>query len=329
MRFNYQPGKSQLLFLTGIIGAPVSATTGRIGYFNTDGTAGHDTAKDGLWFESGSTAVSVNVGKAGSVNSVAQSSWNLDRMNGAGGAVNPSGITIDWGLAQIFVIDFEWLGVGRVRFGLVVNGLIYYVHEFLHANIVSNVYMLNPNHSLRYEVRSTGGSKTVRQICSSIMSEGGSDPSGTFRTAFTPVAGVASVTTSPTAIVNIRLASTRLSSTIQETILSILGSDASYFDLRIGGTVAGTALSYASVGTDSAVEYAIGDATNTVTGGTILMAGFIPTSSDSLTLPVNSIMRIGTEFVGGAETAQVMRLCVSSLATTITARASLVFKEVP
>lgn len=83
---------------------------------------------------------------------MAQSAWNVDKLDGTGA----SGITVDPTKSQIFVFDFEWLGVGRVRTGLVVDGKIYYFHYFSHANVTNVVYMSTPNLPLRYELENDG-----------------------------------------------------------------------------------------------------------------------------------------------------------------------------
>ena len=84
----------------------------------------------------------------------AQAHFNLDTMDGTG----PSGVPLDLTKSQIFVIDYEWLGVGRVRFGFVFAGAIVYCHDAVFANTVGSVYMSTPNNPLRYQTEATGGS---------------------------------------------------------------------------------------------------------------------------------------------------------------------------
>ena len=75
----------------------------------------------------------------------------------------------------------QWLGVGRVRVGFNINGVIYYAHYFNNANNLGSVYMSTPNLPVRYEVSSTGGSVTLDQICCTVQSEGGNSQMGTIR----------------------------------------------------------------------------------------------------------------------------------------------------
>jgi hypothetical protein len=172
MRFNYEPGKSQIMFMTGIIGNSTN-TRSRIGYFNSSTVAPYSADIDGIYFEHDGVTAKVCVSKHGTVESANQANWNVDPMNGSG----KSGITVDWTKCHIFVIDFQYLGVGRVRLGLDLDGILFWVHEFVHANANTNVYMKNSNHSLRYEIYGTGtnGTGEMKHICCAIGSEGGQE----------------------------------------------------------------------------------------------------------------------------------------------------------
>ena len=101
-----------------------------------------------------------------------QSSWNLDKMNGTG----PSGNILDTSKAQIYTMDYEWLGVGRVRYGVVQKGLLIYVHEINNYNTLDGVYLRSPNLPVRYEIathKTTTTGSLMTQICSTVISEGG------------------------------------------------------------------------------------------------------------------------------------------------------------
>lgn len=170
-RPNYQPGKSQLVVMTGIIGTGESGLTTEIGQ--------HDD-KNGLFFRNDDGVMYVvkksYVTGAAVDTAVAQSSWNIDKMDGTG----TSGINLDFSKTQIFLIDYQWLGVGRVRFGFDVKGILYYVHEMNHSNIEDSVYMSTPNNPLRYSIESDGtaGAASLEHICSTVVSESGQDITG-------------------------------------------------------------------------------------------------------------------------------------------------------
>lgn len=177
-RWNYQPGKSQLLTCT--FKMPTAAgVTSRVGLVHGNNAAPH-AIHDGVFFEVADGVASVNIVKGTESGGVVttekalQSEWNMDRLDGNG----PSGKVADWSKAQILFLDFQWLGIGGVRFGFEVDSVVVYVHEFFHAGAVNSVYMHNGTQPIRYEIRSTGGSGTLSQICSSVSSEGGSQKTG-------------------------------------------------------------------------------------------------------------------------------------------------------
>lgn len=164
----YTPGKGTLCFMTGVLGEANSQAARRIGMF---------TDNNGLFFEyTNVLKVVKRTDSSGTPTdtAVSQSDFNLDKMDGTG----PSGITLDLTKAHIFIIDFQWLGVGRVRFGFDIDGKVFYCHEMLHSNVVTDVYMRQPSLPPRWEIRKSGGSSAVsmKAICASVSSEAGYNP---------------------------------------------------------------------------------------------------------------------------------------------------------
>ena len=162
--FPYQPGKSLLVFATFSMGAALAGVETKVGYF--DGT-------NGVYFRRSGSTLYFEVLKNGSVNeTVAQASWNGDKMDGTG----VSGVTLDPTKTQILYMDFEWLGVGTVRCGFVQDGKLYVCHSFHHANTTTSVYMTTATLPVRYEIEDSAGAgdpSSLQQICSTVMSEGG------------------------------------------------------------------------------------------------------------------------------------------------------------
>lgn len=279
-RFNYQPGKGQLILMTGVLELASGVKTGcerRIGYFDVS---------NGAFFESdaGTIGVTVRTKDSGSVvdDTIAQASWNLDKMDGATGATNPSGLTADFTKAQIFVVDFQWLSIGRVRFGLEIGGKLFYVHESLHANLTAIPWCSNPNLPLRYEMITTtdSGVCSMRCICSTVVSEGGTDETGLVKHASNLGAGVTTDNENEFfAVIGIRLGLTKLHTTVKLIDAQIQVHTASEFLLWVllwNPTVAGT-FAYAAI-TNSALEQALGaGATNSVTGGEHMGGGYVET----------------------------------------------------
>jgi hypothetical protein len=169
-KFNYQPGKSQLIFMTGVIRNTGVFDTGITSYIGQFG------ASSGVFLQyDESNGIQSGIRKNTVDTLTPQASWNLDPMDGTG----PSGITLDFTKTQIFVFNYEWLGVGSVWFGFVVGGALYWANRNDNSNDNTNVYMETPNNPFRYQIIATAaGSAAMTQICSSINSEGGDDPNG-------------------------------------------------------------------------------------------------------------------------------------------------------
>ena len=181
-RFNYQPGKSQLAIFTGILN-PVSNAIKRYGLFQSLTAAPYDP-NCGLYFEtqtdspSSIAVVQHNNGFLVPSVSARRENWNIDKLDGTG----PSGKVLTLSAANIFLIDYEWLGVGRVRFGTVIDGAICYCHAINNAGNVQGAYIKTPNLPVRAEIRQTGaGTSSMKIICCSVMSEGGADFTGVTR----------------------------------------------------------------------------------------------------------------------------------------------------
>ncbi len=164
--FNYQSGKSQLIQMTGVLGSSKPGITTRLGQFNSSNEMFFQQSPDGL-------SVVVRTFTSGGVaeTTVSQSSWNIDPLNGHG----PSGIKLDLTKGQIFVIEYQWLGMGRIRFGFNFGGITVFCHSISNANSLSLVFISSPNLPLRYDIQNdgTGGVASIVHVCVSVISEGG------------------------------------------------------------------------------------------------------------------------------------------------------------
>lgn len=300
-RFNYQSGKSHLIFMTFSDFHVQTNITKKIGYYSSSTTTPFNTSYDGLFLENDGTDIRVRAYRAGtSTHNVAQSSWNLDTMDGNG----ESGVTIDFEKTQILVIDFEWLGVGRVRWGFVVDGAIVYFHEMLNANTTDNVYMSSPNQPLRWEMRQTGaGSGTFNYICASVNSEGSLNTTGKILSDNMGTTHVnANSTASKYALMGIRLNSSNFDALVDIINFSILAttSDNQLVEVWLNPTVAGT-FTYSSV-TNSSVQTAKGASggTNTVSGGTLLFSKYI-NAQDATPVDIVNAIKLGSTIDGVAD----------------------------
>lgn len=274
--FSYQPGKSLLIFNTTVFAEAKTNLRQRVGYFG---------ATNGMYLEQDGTTVSFveRSSVTGSIveTRVNQSSWNIDKMDGTG----PSGFILDMSKAQILWMDVEWLGVGAVRMGFVINGQFVLCHTFHHANIVQTTYITTASLPLRYEIKNTGvtaSSSTMKQICSSVISEGGYELNGLQQAVGNVVGTPTDLTSAGTLynLISIRLKSTRLDAIVIMSALSLLGiTNNAMYNWQVRANAETTGGSWVSAGTDSAVEYKLDSAT--VSGGRILASGWSTATTQS------------------------------------------------
>lgn len=173
MYHHYMPGKSQLVKSTFNFYSNTTNVIKRTGYFDDYNGIYFEQAGDGILSFCIRTDVS---GLASDARKIPQSQWNVDKCDGTG----PSKFNLDITKTQILFIDFQWLGVGRVRCGFVHDGIFIPAHEFYNSNNLDVVYMSNPNLPVRCEIRNVGATTgaNLDQICSTVISEGGYVESG-------------------------------------------------------------------------------------------------------------------------------------------------------
>jgi hypothetical protein len=265
--FAYQPGKSLLIMNSFKFNEQSTGLRQRVGYFGLQNGIYVELADDGLHFvlRDGS---GVSAGQEGNNTRIAQADWNVDNMDGSG----PSGLTIDPTAVQLFWIDIEWLGVGSVRCGFVINGQFIHCHSFHHSNIINQVYMTTAILPIRYEIKNTleGSAASLSQICSTVISEGGYEMRGRpFYVANDVASGSVPKTISNTVftpLLSLRLKSTpnRLDAVAVLKSAGIVAL-ADTYDIRIvkGGDLTGA--SWVSAASNSSIEY--DESATAITGG--------------------------------------------------------------
>jgi hypothetical protein len=170
--FIYTPGKANSILMTCNFSGADANVRKRIGQF--------DSSDGWFWELNGSDLkVVIRSSASGSIvdNGVSQASWNLDKLDGSG----PSGLTLDLDNVQILMLDYQWLGAGRVRFGFSIGGSIIYCHEFTQANLSPNLYSAHPHLPFRAEIKnltSTVSPAVFKLTCFSISVEGGDKAQG-------------------------------------------------------------------------------------------------------------------------------------------------------
>ena len=258
----YQPGKSLLIMNTFAMATLKANLTQRVGYF---------TADNGIYFEAVGTTLNLVIRSSttGSIveERIPQASWN--------GNTLLSGTVLDPTLTQIFWCDVEWLGVGNVRTGFVINGEFIVCHTFQHANQPGNttVYMTTATLNPRYEITNTGatsGVSTMKQICSTVISEGGYNPATKlgYVTNNTTATRISSANT-VTALCSIRLNPAYPDAVVVPAQLDILSLDVRYGQFQLIENATFTA-SFGNV-PGSVVQTAIHS--NVITDGNVVYAG--------------------------------------------------------
>jgi hypothetical protein len=281
----YQPGKSQLVFLTGIFGSGVANTNKFMGYLNDD---------DGLSFcYSGETfGVLLRTSTSGSPvdTFIPQADWNIDTLN-TGSTLNPSGIHLDNTKTNIYVINFQWLGVGRVTYALDIDGVLVPVHQIRNANNKTEVYMRTGNLPVRYEVSSTGGATSMKQICAAVISEGGQEDFGYPAIASTTLATQRSISNGVRgSVVSVRLSTifegldNRMKATPLQVELYVSSNAIGYWELvlqrshlgenNLGGTATWTQVPL------SPIEQSVNG--TTVESGITIASGIISSQNDRI-----------------------------------------------
>lgn len=317
--FAYQPGKSLLILNTFAMNAGQANLRQRVGYMST---------QNGVFFEQDGTTLNFVIRSytSGAVveNRVPQSNWNVDKFDGTGS----SGIVLDVTKTQILWMDIEWLGVGSVRCGFTVNGVNYICHQFNNANVNNSVYMTTAILPIRYEITNTGATavaSTMKQICSTVISEGGyekkTQPAAARRS--TSLVGIG---TSFVPLVSIRLASGRTGAVVIPDGHSILPLTSGDYEAAMFKNPTLTGSSFAAT-TSNNVEY---DVTATaLTGGTQMTSEFFSATNQSasatgVSTEYNFDLQIGATIAGVSD---IYTLAIRSLAGTNTAIGSLSFYD--
>jgi hypothetical protein len=283
--FPYQPGKSQLTLNTFCMNTPKTNLRQRVGLFD---------ANDGVFFENDGTYnyFVIRSGSTGVEERVRQDAWNVDQLNGTGPVTNPSGYTLYPDRTQIMFADVEWLGVGSVRVGFVINGGYVICHIFNHANQVGNtkVYMTTATLPIRYEITNTGattGNSMMTQICSSVISEGGfqlsgsGNPRAASHLIGTPVRLPNDQSFKP--VISIRLKSTNLNAVVIPINYSLVPLAGSIFQYRVYKKAITSGGSWVPSAADSSVEYNL--APTALVSGDIVEQTFLNSTNQSTGAP--------------------------------------------
>lgn len=295
--FSYQPGKSLQVLQTFVLAPAKNNLRQRVGYFSTH---------NGVYLELDGSQLSIvqRTFSSGTVEEirVPQADWNVDKLDGSG----PSDIVLDISKVQIMFSEYEWLGAGSVKVGFAIDGYFITAHQFNHANYIDKVYMTTATLPVRYEIENTGSttsSSTLKQICVTVISNGGYDKRTIPHIVTRPTA--TSVGTNPEPLVSIRMATGRTDSVIIPSGIDALPTTDDSFIIRIykNATIVGGTWSLEPSGNAERNTTA-----TSMSGGTIVGEYYVSnTKQSTVSLDISNIanfqMQLGrsnASTVGGA-----------------------------
>jgi hypothetical protein len=334
----YQPSKSQFIAITFVMGAGVADATVDVGFF--------DAANGIIFRQNGDTNLQfiLRTSTSGSVsdaNIVNQSAWNIDKLDGTG----PSGITLDVTKAQILITDLQFLGMGRVRVGFDIDGIIIYAHEFRNANNLTAPYMQTASLPVQMllTATATGSTKNAFFKCAAVNSEGGVTDTDSF--AFSTVEATETAASGArTHIMSIRPKTTFNGITNrQEFILTALnllatGANPVYYEVVLGATIA--ASTWADVNASSGLEYtSVRGAFTNLTNGIVIASGYISGAGTggggvpqatlvNIENAISTRLPITLDRAGAVRTMGTISILVTGIGGTSATRCSLEYREV-
>jgi hypothetical protein len=322
--FSYQPGKSLLILNTFAFNDQSGNNLiQRVGYYtnyNTNTYVAPYNPKNGIYLEASGNVINICKANNNTITKISQSNWNNYKFLGE----SPYFITLDLTKAQIFWLDIEWLGVGSVRTGFIINGKFILAHTFHHANIETTTYMQTACLPIRYEIikNSTSGTGgTLKQICSTVISEGGYESSsqilhvGTGNSQKNITSGNSKLFNP---LISIRLKTDKFDSIVIPSQLSIVAgsSDVLIYRVLLNATLASPV--WVSAGSNSNIEFDlsgtyIADTGTEINSGYITQNGVVNLSSSK-----DFNLQLGKNFNGTSidYTSDIITLVVSKVGTS-------------
>jgi hypothetical protein len=316
--FPYFPGKSQQLKLTGNFGSGIANCRRRFGLYDSE---------DGLFFEIDGTTnyVVVRSKTTGSVvdTRVAQSSWNLDKLDGTGA----SGITVDFSKQLILSIQYQWLGSGSVYYGVVVDGRTYWAHRADHSNILTTPYTRTGTLPVACEIENTGVVGSAQDLfftCAELATDGGDPNYGDVRSVSNAVTAITLNDSSYLPLLAIRLKTTHQKYAVRllrANVSLVTGNNPVHIQVLHDATITGGSWA-------DATSYAQVNKTGTaVSGGTEISNNHLFTQGNiasSFGDEIPSNLHLGSNFAG---TSDIIALVGKMVAGSGDALGSLILRE--
>lgn len=261
----YQPGKSKLTYLTGVL-QPSNGFEGNTIIGCIDGSNGYGFGYSNI------SGIYIVERSGGSDTIIQQDSWNVNTMK--------TGSTLlDFKKAQLFAFDQEWLGVGKVRLGFIIDGQFNSCHHFPHTNELTAPYMPSAKLPVRYDITCTGVSGELKMICGTVLSEGGYNSVGHIFGVSSPSNGIPlNSTLKPIVTLALKEDYPHINTTLKLKQIDIFNSSNqrdAMWSLIFNGTIITTA-SYVDQPYPSSARILDHSNGDTITGGTNILSGFTP-----------------------------------------------------
>jgi hypothetical protein len=309
----YQPGKSQLFEGSFSNFQLETNVIKRVGCFTSTSASTYNSVFDGFFLESNgvSNTISFQIWRSGTtIFTAATTSWVTNEFDPA---------NLVWSNTQLITVDYQWLGVGRMRFGIALSGQTIYFTDHNCSNNESLVYMSSPNQPIRYEIRQVGaGSGSFDMICSQVSTEGALN--GLYSTVGVIHSSTATLSTSGTKYpyIGYRLKQSYKSVTSQYSSLSILNTsnDNYLVTIEYNPTLSATP-TWIDI-PNSPFQYSLGTGATTVTSPGHIMSSLIGEAGTSALTTIkvdDNQIRVGSNING---TLDEMWVCITPLGANAT-----------
>ena len=277
----YQPGKSTQIMVSFVMNEPKANLVQRVGYFDE---------RNGIYLENdgANTNLVLRSNTTGTIleTRVPQSQWNVDKLDGTGyayqGNTDVDNKAVDVSKGNIFWADIEWLGVGDIRAGFIVDGIPYVAHIFHNDNRNLKPYMTTACLHIRQEIKNIGtttSNSTMHQICSAVMSEGDFDIRGKIEgigRGFTVAeADTLAVAGTDYPLIAFRLKADRHNNIVIPNKFHIYVDSNATVSYRVWRNVTITGGTWATRSANSPVEYNVGAITMDTANAEIIQGGFV------------------------------------------------------
>lgn len=314
---SYYSGKSQMFECTFDGFGLQDGVVKRVGGFSSSPVSPFSATLDGFWLENTGTTYVLKAQRAG-VDTV-----NIDWTDFDNYELVKNH---NWDNFTVILFDYLWLGGAVLRLWLKNGGGFTLLHSVHYAGTTPDVFILSPNQPVRYEIRSTTGTGSFRDICSQVSTEGSIDESGMSRAVRSGAISTTSIgTTYPVKAIRKQSAQRDIAIFVADLYMFLTSSnDQAQWSLQINPTLSAP-LTYTNVA-NSAVQEADGNGTITVTtDGTVIAAGAISTNT---VLPVGNLKLNFLASLGGT-LANVMDeyvLCITPITSGVTSYSGIAYK---